>query len=52
MDGMRLENVLEFKYFGCVLDELGTDEAVCCRKGASGRRIAVAIRPEINGMGL
>ena len=25
---MRLEHVSEFKYFGCVLDESGTDEAV------------------------
>ena len=28
VDGIYLENVLEFKYLGCVLDETGTDEAV------------------------
>ena len=26
MWGIRLEHVSEFKYFGCVLDESGTDE--------------------------
>ena len=33
MDGVRLEHVSEFKYLGCVLDELGTDEAKYSRKG-------------------
>ena len=28
VDGMRLAQVLEFKYQGCVLDESGTDEVV------------------------
>ena len=28
MDGIFLEHVSEFKYQGCVLDELGIDEAV------------------------
>ena len=27
MDRIRLEHVSEFKYFGCVLDESGTDGA-------------------------
>ena len=26
MDGIQLEQVSEFKYFGCVLDESGTDD--------------------------
>ena len=34
----------EFKYFGCVLDESGTDGAECSKKVASGRRVADAIR--------
>ena len=29
VDGMRLENVSDFNYLGCVLDESGTDEAEC-----------------------
>ena len=33
VDGMPLEHVSEFKYLGCVLDEPGTDEAECSRKG-------------------
>ena len=37
-------NVLEFKYLGCALDELGTDGSECSRKLAIGRRIAGAIR--------
>ena len=43
-----LEHVSEFKYFGCVLDESGTDEAECCRKVASRRRAAGAIRYIVN----
>ena len=43
VDGIRLENASEFKYLGCVLEELGSDEAYCNRKGASGRRIASAM---------
>ena len=35
-DGMRLEHVLEFKYFGCVFGESGIEDAECCRKVASG----------------
>ena len=39
-----LEHVSEFKYWGCVLDESGTDEADCSRKVATGKRVAGAIR--------
>ena len=39
-DGIHLEHVSEFKYFECVLDESGTDEAECNRKVVSGRRVA------------
>ena len=36
VDGIRLEHVSQFKYFGCVLDESGSDGAECSRKVASG----------------
>ena len=52
VDGVCLEHVYEFKYLGCVLDEAGTDGAVCCRKVASGRRVAGAIRSLINARDL
>ena len=48
VDGIRLDHVSEFKYFGCVLNESGTDGAECCRKVASGKRIAGAIRSLVN----
>ena len=41
VDRMRLKHVSEFKYLGCVLDELGRDEAECLRKVGSGRRVAL-----------
>ena len=44
VDGVRLEHVSEFKYLGCVLDEVGTNGAECSRKVASGRRVAGPIR--------
>ena len=44
VNGMRLNRVSEFKYLECVLHNAGTDEAVCRRKVASDRRVAVAIR--------
>ena len=44
VDRIHLEHVLEFKYFGCVLDKSGTDGAECSRKVASERRVAGAIR--------
>ena len=46
--GIHLEHVSEFKYFVCVLDESGTDKAECSRKVTSGRKVAVAIRSQIN----
>ena len=39
VDEVRLENVSEFKYLGCVLNESSTNEAECRRKVASGRRV-------------
>ena len=44
VDGIRIEHVSEFKYFGCVLDESGTVGVECNRKVASGRRVAGVIR--------
>ena len=52
VDGIRLEHVSELKYFGCVLDESGTDGAECNRKEASGSRVAGAIRSLVNVKGL
>ena len=42
VDGIRLEHVSEFKYFGYIMDESGTEVVECSRKVASGRRVAVA----------
>ena len=42
VDGVRLEHISEFKYFGCVMDEEGTYGAECNRKVASGRRVVNA----------
>ena len=36
VDGIGLEDVSVLKYLGCALDESGTDEAECSRKGVSG----------------
>ena len=47
-----LEHVSEFKYWGCVLDESGTDEADCSRKVATGKRVAGAIRSLVSAKGL
>ena len=33
---IRLENVSEFKYLGCGLDESGANDVECRRKVASG----------------
>ena len=52
VDGIRLENVSEFKYLGCVLDESGTDGSECSRIVASVRRVAGAIRSLINAWDL
>ena len=48
VDGVRLEDVSEFKYLGCVLDEADTDAAECSRKVASGRIVVGAIRSLVN----
>ena len=44
--------VSKFKYLGCVLNKAGTDGAECSRKGASGRRVAGAIRSLVNARDL
>ena len=51
VDGMRLEQVSEFKYFGCALNEYesSTDKVGCRRKTASGNRVAGANRSLVNG---
>ena len=43
---------MEFKYFGCVLEESGIDEAEYSRKVVSGMRVARAIRSLVNGRSL
>ena len=50
--GIHLENVLEFKYLGSVLDISGTDGAECSRKMVSGRKVIGAIRSLVNAMDL
>ena len=52
VDGIRLEHVSEFKYFGCVLEESGTDWVECSRKVTSGRRVAGAISSLVNARDL
>ena len=42
----------EFEYFGCVLDELGTDVFEYSRKVASGRKVVSVITSLVNAMGL
>ena len=37
VDGIRLEDVSEFKNFGWVLNESGVDEGECRRKVSSGK---------------
>ena len=48
VDGAQLEQVSEFKYLGCVLDESGKEEAECHMKVASERKVAGAIRSLVN----
>ena len=43
VDRICLENVSEFKYLGCVLNESGTYEAECSRKVSCGRRMQVLL---------
>ena len=52
VDGIRLDDFLELKYFWSVLDESGTDGAECNKKVASGRRVAGAIRSLVNARNL
>ena len=49
---IRLEDVSEFKYLECILDESGRNEAECSRKVTSWRRIAGAIRSLVNARSL
>ena len=46
--GFRLEDVSEFKYLDCVMDESGTDGAECSRKLVSGKRVACAVKSLVN----
>ena len=48
IDGVHLEHVSEFKYFGCVLEEAGTDGTESSRNVTSGRRVAGAMRFLVN----
>ena len=50
--GARLDQMSEFKYLGCVLDESSTDDAKCRRKVAGRRKVACAIRSLVNPRGL
>ena len=52
VNGMRLEHMSEFKYFGCVLNEIGTEEKICRMKMASGRRVAGAFMSLVNAWSL
>ena len=44
VDWIQLEHMSEFKYLGCVLDELGVDEAEIRRRVVSGRMVAYVTR--------
>ena len=46
VDGIRLKNVLEFKYLGCILDESPRDEAECSRKVTSEKSVARSLQLE------
>ena len=52
VEEVRLENVSEFKYLGCVLVGAGTDGAECSRKVENGRRTAGNIRSLVNARDL
>ena len=52
VDEIRLEQVSEFKYLVCVLDESGTYRVERSRKVASGRRVTGAIRSLVNARNL
>ena len=46
--GIRLKNVLEFKYLRCVVDESATDERKWSKKMANGRIVVGPIRSLVN----
>ena len=48
VDGVRLEQVFEFKYLGCILDELSKDVEECDGKVASRRKVANTTRSIVN----
>ena len=48
IDGIHLEHVLKFKYFGCIFNESGTDRVECSRRVASWSRDAGVIRSLVN----
>ena len=52
VDGVRLDHISEFKYLGYVLEKSGSEGAECSRKGASGRRVAGALRSLVNARDL
>ena len=52
VDWIHFEHVFEFKYLGCVFDELGTDGAECSRKVVSRRMVPEAIRSLANARDL
>ena len=52
IDRVHLEHVSEFKYLGCVLDEVSTHGTEYCRKVASRRRVEGAIRSLVNAKDL
>ena len=45
VDGFRLEDVSEFIYLGCVLNEVGTYGAECSRKVRVGGGLQVPLSP-------
>ena len=44
VDGAQLDQVSEFKYLGCVLNESGRNGAECYRKIMSRRKVAETIK--------
>ena len=47
-DRVRLVLMSKFKYFGCFLDDSGSDETECRRKVSSEREVVGAIRSLVN----
>ena len=52
MGRKRLDHVSEFKYLGCVLDEIGSDDAECRKKMGNRMKIASVISSMANARGL